>query len=393
MIGKIIELWLDISPYLLLGMFIAGLLHVYLGSSFIKKHLGKGKKSILKASLLGVPLPVCSCGVIPIASSLRREGASKSATLSFLVSTPTTGVDSIFATYSLLGPLFAIFRPLFALFAGVFTGVMSHIIEKEKDEGVKHEHEEGEKKSIVEGMKYGFFELSEDIGKWLLIGIIAGGIIASIPFDLKVAYPFDMLAALAISLPLYVCATGSIPIAAALLAKGFSPGAALVFLIAGPATNTITLSFVRYKLGGKSFLIYLFSIAFLAIFAGLSFNFIWESFKGTTLHPFLLPYWIKVVAGAILAILIAKGIITSFAKEKIIAKEILHVPNMHCKNCKAAIERELEKAGINKFYVSLDKKIVGFENSMDREKVIEAIEKAGYNVEEEQAKEINISML
>ena len=119
--NKIIDLWLDMSPYLLLGMFIAGLLHIYLGKNFIRKHLGKGIKSIFKASLFGVPLPVCSCGVIPIASSLRKDGATKGAALSFLISTPTTGIDSIFATYSLLGLLFAIFRPLFAFFAGGFN--------------------------------------------------------------------------------------------------------------------------------------------------------------------------------------------------------------------------------------------------------------------------------
>jgi len=254
MIDKILEIWLDMSPYLLLGMMVAGVLHIYLGSNFIRKHMGRGIKNIVKASLLGVPLPVCSCGVIPIASSLRDDGASKGATLSFLVSTPTTGVDSIFATYSLLGPFFAIFRPLFALFAGIFTGLISQIGEKE-EEMEKHEHAVVEKRRARDALKYAFIEMPEDIGKWLVVGVVAGGIIASIPFNIDAAYPFDMLAALLVSLPLYVCATGSIPVAMALIEKGFSPGAALVFLIAGPATNTVTLSFVRYKLGRRSFCI------------------------------------------------------------------------------------------------------------------------------------------
>ncbi|KAA0000845.1 MAG: hypothetical protein FE047_00640 [Thermoplasmata archaeon] len=383
MIDKIVELWLDISPYLLLGMLIAGLLHVYLGTDFIRKHLGKGIKNIFKASLLGVPLPVCSCGVIPIASSLRRDGASKSSTLSFLVSTPTTGVDSIFATYSLLGPLFAIFRPLFALFAGIFTGLVSYFTDKKEEKEIFHEHEMGQKaglKSLKEAFHYGFFELSEDIGKWLLIGIIAGGIIASIPIDFAPIFPFDFLLALVVSLPLYVCATGSIPIAVALIEKGFSPGAALVFLIAGPATNTITLSFVRYKLGRKSFFTYLLSIVFLSLFAGLAFNFIWKSFGGTAYQPYALPYWLKLISGIILAFLIAKGFISLFEKEKMGVKNKVKVPDMHCKNCKRVIEEEIRKAGIKKFYISLDKKIVGFEG--DKEKVIKAIEKAGYSVKE-----------
>jgi hypothetical protein len=380
MIEEIVELWLDISPYLLLGMFIAGLLHIYLGSPFIKKHLGGGKKSIVKASLLGVPLPVCSCGVIPIATSLHEEGASKSATLSFLVSTPTTGVDSILATYSLLGPLFAIFRPLFAFFAGIFTGFVNYIVEGDGKEIKEHEHEE-EKRNFVDGLKYAFLELPEDMGKWLVIGVIAGGIIASIPFQIKAAYPYDMFAALAISLPLYVCATGSIPIATALITKGFSPGSALVFLIAGPATNTITLSFVRYKLGRRSFFIYLLSIITLSLFAGITFNFIWDYWQNIATLTFMPPYWIKLLSGIILAALIGRTLISPLLEKKMEMKEILIVPDMHCRNCKATIEKELRKKGIKNFYVSLEKKSVSLLNPDDREKAIDAIKKAGYKVE------------
>ncbi|HHO57166.1 MAG TPA: hypothetical protein ENJ70_01280, partial [Thermoplasmatales archaeon] len=303
MIDKILEIWLDMSPYLLLGMMVAGVLHIYLGSNFIRKHMGRGIKNIVKASLLGVPLPVCSCGVIPIASSLRDDGASKGATLSFLVSTPTTGVDSVFATYSLLGPFFAIFRPLFALFAGIFTGLISQIGEKE-EEMEKHGHAVVEKRRARDALKYAFIEMPEDIGKWLVVGVVAGGIIASIPFNIDVAYPFDMFAALLVSLPLYVCATGSIPVAMALIEKGFSPGAALVFLIAGPATNTVTLSFVRYKLGRRSFFIYLLSISFLALMAGVLFNFLYDAFGGGKYASSSLPLWLKEIAGIILAFLI-----------------------------------------------------------------------------------------
>ncbi|RLF47295.1 MAG: hypothetical protein DRN29_02870 [Thermoplasmata archaeon] len=380
MIEEIVELWLDISPYLLLGMFIAGLLHIYLGSPFIKKHLGGGKKSIFKASLLGVPLPVCSCGVIPIATSLHEEGASKSATLSFLVSTPTTGVDSILATYSLLGPLFAIFRPFFAFFAGIFTGFVNYMIEGDGKEIKEHKHEE-ERKSFLDGLKYAFLELPEDMGKWLVIGVIAGGIIASIPFQIKASYPYDMFAALAISLPLYVCATGSIPIATALITKGFSPGSALVFLIAGPATNTITLSFVRYKLGRRSFFIYLFSIITLSLFAGITFNFIWDYWQNIATLTFMPPYWIKLLSGIILAALIGRALIAPFLEKKMEMTEILFVPDMHCRNCKATIEKELRKKGIKNFYVSLEKKSVGLLNPEDREKAIDAIKRAGYKIE------------
>ncbi len=379
MIDKILEIWLDMSPYLLLGMMVAGVLHIYLGSNFIRKHMGRGIKNIVKASLLGVPLPVCSCGVIPIASSLRDDGASKGATLSFLVSTPTTGVDSIFATYSLLGPFFAIFRPLFALFAGIFTGLISQIGEKE-EEIEKHEHAVVEKRRARDALKYAFIEMPEDIGKWLVVGVVAGGIIASIPFNIDAAYPFDMFAALLVSLPLYVCATGSIPVAMALIEKGFSPGAALVFLIAGPATNTVTLSFVRYKLGRRSFFIYLLSISFLALMAGVLFNFLYDAFGGGKYASSSLPLWLKGIAGIILAFLIIVAYGRKWFRKEEEMENKLYVPDMKCRNCRATIEKALTDAGIEKFSISLEKKTVGFVGDMAIAK--KAIKVAGYSVEE-----------
>ncbi|MCD6331199.1 MAG: permease [Thermoplasmata archaeon] len=366
---NIAELWKDIAFYLLIGMFIAGIIHIYLGQKFITKHLGKGKLSIIKASIFGVPLPVCSCGVIPIASSLREDGASRSATLSFMVSTPTTGIDSIFATYSLLGPIFAIFRPIFALFAGIVVGLASYLFDREEGEA-KHIHEEEEKKSFKNALKYAFEELPADIGKWLIIGIIAGGVIASIPYNFDFIYPYDFLVALLISLPLYVCATGSIPIAAALFQKGFSPGAVLIFLIAGPATNTITLTFVRYKLGGKSFYIYLATIASLSLFAGAIFNFIWSEFNLSAGHPYIIPDWLKIVSAIILAVIIARVYVR---KEKKYPYKI-YVPDMSCSHCKAKIGKELEKAKVA-YSISLDKKIVSVE---DVERALNTIEKAGH---------------
>ncbi|MEE8479593.1 MAG: permease, partial [Candidatus Neomarinimicrobiota bacterium] len=171
-INATIDLWTAMAPYLLLGMFIAGILHVFIGTDFITRHLGKNNLgTIIKASLFGIPLPICSCGVIPVAASLNKEGASKSATLSFLVSTPTTGADSILASYSLLGPLFAIFRPLAAFVTGIMIGVLNFIFNREPQEKVvkKHNHPKNElsaKSKITEVFKYGFVELAEDIGKW-----------------------------------------------------------------------------------------------------------------------------------------------------------------------------------------------------------------------------------
>ena len=175
-----VKLWLAIVPYLLLGMFIAGLLHSFLGARFIGRHLGgSGPRSILKATLFGIPLPLCSCGVIPVAASLKKEGASKSSVLSFLVSTPTTGVDSILATYSLLGPLFAIFRPLAAFLNGLTIGIFNWLFNPEKvEKPTPHTHPWlSSPFRVKEALRYGFIELAAEIGKWLLVGVLLGGIL------------------------------------------------------------------------------------------------------------------------------------------------------------------------------------------------------------------------
>jgi len=205
------RLWLEVSPYLLIGITIAGLLHVFLGKEFVSRHLGKGGiSSIIKVTALGVPLPVCSCGVIPLASSLKKDGAHKSSILSFMVSTPATGVDSILASYSLLGPLFAIFRPLGALISGITLGILDYLVEgkKEKTKSIsKHSHhKEQQFPGLKEFFRYAFLEIPQDIGKWLIAGTIIGGAIAAfIPkelFSQYFFYPLDFLIALLVGIPM-----------------------------------------------------------------------------------------------------------------------------------------------------------------------------------------------
>ncbi len=386
-----VQLWLAMSPYLLMGMFIAGVLHVFLGTHIVGKHLGGSTfGSIVKATLFGIPLPICSCGVIPVAASLKKEGASKSATLSFLVSTPTTGVDSIMATYSLMGPLFAVFRPVAAFFSGITIGVLNHFFNPEKMEKRPSVHEHPTLKMdsrIKEVFRYGFVELAEDIGKWLLVGVIIGGILTVvIPQDYLLGffpYPFlHFLIMLVFAIPLYVCATGSIPIAAALIQKGFSPGAALVFLIAGPATNAVTLSFVRSKLGKRAFYLYLTSIVVVSLVAGWVFNLIWRSLGGDvgliSPHGEQLSLMLRVVSGVVLLFLILKGVIK--LKEKgMTMKYDLSVPDMTCKHCKMTIENKLSAlAGVTHVVVNLDAKTVGVDGDVSLEMVEEAIRDVGY---------------
>jgi len=387
-----INLWLEIAPYLLLGLTVAGFLHVFLGKEFISKHLGKGGFfSVLKATLMGIPLPVCSCGVIPLASSLKKDGAHRSSVLSFLVSTPTTGVDSILATYSLLGPLAAIFRPLAALIAGLLLGSIDYLLGGKKEKVImmpKHQHQKmGFSLKAKEFARYSFFELTKDIGKWLIIGTIIGGAISAfIPKHLISGYlnfPLDFVMALVIGVPLYVCATGSIPIAASLIALGFSPGAAMVFLISGPATNAITLSFVRAKLGIRSFYLYLVSITFVAVVLGLAFNFCWSRLEDSSLLTVgagkMMAFEYKVVAGIILFILVINSLIRRKPRTGFKVDLKINISDIHCSHCKINLENVLSGIdGIDNMLVDVGKKEIKIQGHPDRDLIFKKIREAGY---------------
>jgi len=275
----------EMAPYLLFGFFFAGLLKAFFPTDGIVRFMGKNNfRSVLNAALLGVPLPLCSCGVIPTAVSFYRSGATKGATTSFLISTPQTGVDSMLATYSLLGLPFAIIRPIVALITGLVGGAASHAFDKEQFSPADKDPDRGiirAKPTFMQRIKtvvqYGFGELVEDIVKWLLIGLIAATLLSMlIPdsfFSRYIGNPWiEMLVVLAASVPLYICATGSIPLAAVLLMKGISPGAALVFLMAGPATNVATMMVISNTMGKKAFFIYLATIVGGALFFGTVVN-------------------------------------------------------------------------------------------------------------------------
>lgn len=331
------SIWLfnEMAPYLIFGFLFAGILHIFISPGAVARHLGKNDfLSVVKASLFGIPLPLCSCGVLPAAASLRKEGASKGAVLSFLISTPTTGVDSILATYSLMGPVFAVYRIVASFFAGVFAGVLANIFLKhdagqegtgEKGKCKLCDEEEGHVHSFFERIKgvfdYAFGEMIADTGKWILAGVVIGGIIAYlIPDDFIQTYLGSglkaMIVMLVIGMPMYVCATGSIPIAAALMLKGMNPGAAFVFLLSGPATNAVGMTVVAQSVGKKAFFIYLFSIIFSSIFLGFVLDWIWGYMNVPEIHTMLhersmIPVWVKYVSSLFLIALIAYNSVKS----------------------------------------------------------------------------------
>jgi uncharacterized protein len=274
------------APYLLLGFFVAGVLGAFIPVSLIESHMGKrGLRQIIKASLLGVPIPLCSCSVIPVTASLRKHGATQGATISFLTSTPQTGVDSIAATWGLLGPLFALSRTLIAFITGCICGIAVETFSATSD-NEEHEacdehcpscHPAPRAQRWKQVFTYGFGTLPRDISRALIIGILISGLLGSIvPGDFFTRYLssewLSMLAVLGLGIPLYVCSTGSIPIALAMISMGLTPGAALVFLITGPATNAATIATVLKTMGTRVVGIYLTTLATCSLTAGWLLN-------------------------------------------------------------------------------------------------------------------------
>ncbi|MFR9619762.1 MAG: SO_0444 family Cu/Zn efflux transporter [Rikenellaceae bacterium] len=303
--NELLEILNDMSPYLILGFLISGLLHVYVPKTLYSRFLHrKGFRSVLGAAILGIPLPLCSCGVIPTAISLKKEGASDGATVAFLTGTPQTGVDSILATYSLLGLPFAITRPIAAFFVAIFGGVLvdrfgggsAKKVDFSKMQfapqsaspkpsggcgcGCSHDAEAARPKpSLRAALKYGYVDMILDFGKWLMVGLlVAAAITAFIPDSVfalfKEYYLLNIILILAVSAPMYICATGSIPIALSLMLKGVSPGAAFVLLMAGPATNFASLIILRKEIGMRKTWIYLASIIVGAILCALVIDFV-----------------------------------------------------------------------------------------------------------------------
>jgi uncharacterized membrane protein YraQ (UPF0718 family) len=284
-------MFLDVSPFLLLGFAIAGVLRVFLPDDWIASRLGgRGIGPVLKSSLLGIPLPLCSCGVIPAALGLRKQGASRGATLSFLISTPETGVDSVAVTYAILGPFLAIVRPVAAFLNAMLCGLFADLLTPREDDGPDlepdacaccGEDDDGHRHTLAEKVRgaarFSFGELLADTAGWLMLGVLLAGVITAFVKPEMVqrhvgSETIELLLMLVVSIPLYICATASTPVAAALVFAGFSPGAALVLLLAGPATNIATLLMVGRFLGKTAAVIYLTSIAATSLAIGWAVN-------------------------------------------------------------------------------------------------------------------------
>ncbi|MGX5175446.1 SO_0444 family Cu/Zn efflux transporter [Aliikangiella sp. IMCC44653] len=294
------ELFIESAPWLILGLLIAGFMQWIVPMSLLKQQLGnRSLSAIIKAAIIGAPLPLCSCGVIPAAIGLRRSGASKPATVSFLVATPETGVDSVSVSYALLGPFFAIMRPIAAIFSAIYTGILVKLFVKEENSSSNNSQSEQSccdndepraarlplSKKITNSIEFASGKLLEDITFWLILGLLLAAAIKTwVPTDFLTQWGSGFIAMLVMALigiPMYICATASTPIAAGFLAVGVSPGAVLVFLLAGPATNLSTMGMIRQEMGNKTLAVYLFSILSASISLGYLSDWLIQQFQLT----------------------------------------------------------------------------------------------------------------
>jgi uncharacterized protein len=396
----------EMAIYLVLGYGVAGLLHVLFPDSFIRRQLGKGSfGSVLKSTLFGIPLPLCSCGVIPVATSLRRSGASKGSVASFLISTPQVGADSFMITYSLIGWVFALARIIASLITAFFAGMVINIFDKGKQEPVIDMNTQSVKgnnyRERFSGIiQYVQFELFGSIAKYLLIGLIIAGLIGVfMPDDFFETYLdntfLSMLLMLVIGIPMYICAAASTPIAASLLMKGLSPGAALIFLLAGPATNAVNFTAVTKIIGKQSTAIYLSSIALISFALGYVLNFFSAYFGVDNIimhhHHDVIPFWLKITGSIILLSMFIWYYVHLFTGKRAMKKEIkptndftlLNVKGMTCMHCVSSVKKAVESVeGTSAVHVDLEGQQVQFSIS-DTDKITQVkqqIINAGYEV-------------
>ncbi len=396
----------EMAPYLLFGFFAAGALAVLISPAWVERHLGgRGMGSVFKAALLGVPMPLCSCGVIPVSASLRRHGASKGATTSFLIATPQTGVDSILVSYSLLGGVFAIFRVFWAFLSGIAGGAIVSLTEGENDGDIANDNSEqcedaccapdaGSKLKRI--FTYGFGVLPADIGRALLIGLVAAALISVVVpedyfSDIVPSGILQVLVLMAVGIPIYVCATASIPVASALLLTGVSPGAVFAFLMTGPATNAAAIATIWKVMGRKTAIIYLSTMAVAAMVGGLLLNYIFEvgDISPTGESMWMLPQLIKdasaVVLLGVLGVAVVRPWLAGARKLSPAAKGQveLRVTGMTCHHCTASVRRALLACkGVTDAQIDLESGTALITTTnVDTDRLCLAVDELGYTTE------------
>lgn len=419
---EIINLINSMAPFLLLGFLLAGIMHAFIPATLYQRHFGQPTfKSVCYATLLAIPIPLCSCGVIPTAMSLRREGASKGSVISFLIATPQTGVDSILATYSMMGLPFTIVRPIAALVTALFGGHLANVFERKgvlNDEGPKHVSQtgkvNGQSKTFFEKMQialhYAYVDMMEDIGKWLAVGLVVAGLITVyVPDAFFQQFAgnsiLGIIMVLLFAIPMYLCATGSIPIAIALMLKGLTPGAALVLLMAGPAVNVASMLVIQRVMGMRTLLIYIGSIVGGSVLFALGVDYLFpEGYftaslvaKQASCTGASVFQWI---CTGILALLLLNAMIRRFFVTPKCScpvaegqdcpvtspTSLLNIEGMKCNHCKANAEQAMKAVeGVQQVIVDLASGTASLSGDFDVEEVIASVEGIGFKVNREKS--------
>lgn len=388
------------APYLLLGFLLAGLIHAYVPRKLYARYLSQPDfRSVALAALFGVPLPLCSCGVIPTAMSLRREGASKGAVASFLIATPQTGVDSIAATYSVLGLPFAVIRPVAALVTALAGGWTVNRLTRARPTASCPRAQSCEVRRrgsrFAAALRYGFVDMIQDIGRWLVLGLLVAGLITIlVPDNFFASFAdkplLNMAVVLLFSVPMYLCATGSIPVAAALMLKGLTPGAALVLLMAGPATNMASLLVIGKVLGRRTLAAYLGAIVAGAVGFGLAIDYLlpaaWFIPSGAVhaaCHGQAGYSWVEIASSVVLVGLLAYALVRRFIHKNDdtnMNRQIYRVGGMSCNHCKASVERSLAQLpSVTTVAVDLAAGTVAVEGEPADADVRKAVEELGFD--------------
>jgi len=431
----------QMAPYLLLGFLVAGVLSVCISAAWIERHLGgRGLYPVGAASLFGVPLPLCSCGVIPVTASIRRHGASPAATTSFLISTPQTGVDSIAITYGLLGPVFAVLRPVIALVTGVVGGAAVLLLGRREptptaEGSVRPGADDvtsplgtvpaaaecctdcskptstgggtagGSGNVVIRAIRYGFVTLPRDIGTTLLIGVAIAGLLGALiePGSLALEPGIgSILLMMAAAVPLYVCATASVPIAVGLIHVGVSPGAALAFLIAGPATNAATVTTLWRLVGRRVTLIYLATVGLSAVVGGLVLDALLPATWAPPAAGEHLGHEMGGLAGHVWAVALLAVLLLSYLRiparrrgpetasetgetmDETPREVRMKISGMTCSHCAETVRRTLgERPDVSRAEVDLDAgtAVVVGENGVDADGCVTAVRQLGYGAE------------
>jgi len=382
------QVLLELAPWLLLGTAVSALLHVWMPPGLLQRQL-QGPSGVFKAVALGVPLPLCSCGVIPAGLGLKKDGASDGSSIGFLISTPQTGIDSALVAASFLGWPFAIFK----IGAAAATGLVGGLLVDATGEGASQQTFEPPP-TTARTWKDGFehaVELLQVIWRWLVFGVLASAALTvfipagSIADSVLGSGPLAILAVLALSVPLYVCATASVPIAAGLVAAGVPTGAALVFLMAGPATNVATIGAVHRGFGRRVLAIYLGTVIIGSASLGLAFDAFWGATAIEAVHSHHAPWWAQISAVVLLGILAwfafvdARSLFRGMTMSETDPTLSLKVEGMSCGGCANKLDGYLREVdGVTHVDIDHEGGRATVHGNAVRDALVQAVRDAGF---------------